>query len=466
MSASDETKSDATKKPAEEAEAPSGPTIEHEAPAPAQSPFARKLKLYGILAAIVLAALVAAAGSYPYWRAKAAPVVARVGLDLETIEQRLRIPRWAITHGREAQKPDAEAAPKAEPQPAPQAAPTPLKSEETPATPDDAVRRAELEALADLLSTLGSRISDIEGRVSALESRDAQAGSRDSGGGASDPTGSISAIAEKLDALTGRLDELEAGKQTTGTAQTVPAAAPESGALIGTVVALAERVAAMEARGSAGASEVEALRENTQTLASRLGGLDKEVKQVGAALAKETPERDRAALLLLSVGQLAVAASGADGFEAELEAVRAVAGEGSDLAEPLDRLAQVAKTGALTIVALRNAFAEASDAVVRSRDVGSAKGFVGQTLSRVASLVTIRKVDDPGSATVDGALAAADAALAAGDLATAVAAMRKLDGAPGEAIAEWLGRAQARVTVDEAISDLQAAAIRTLAAAG
>jgi hypothetical protein len=255
-------------------------------------------------------------------------------------------------------------------------------------------------------------------------------------------------------------------KQTTGTAQTVPAAAPESGALIGTVVALAERVAAMEARGSAGASEVEALRENTQTLASRLGGLDKEVKQVGAALAKETPERDRAALLLLSVGQLAVAASGADGFEAELEAVRAVAGEGSDLAEPLDRLAQVAKTGALTIVALRNAFAEASDAVVRSRDVGSAKGFVGQTLSRVASLVTIRKVDDPGSATVDGALAAADAALAAGDLATAVAAMRKLDGAPGEAIAEWLGRAQARVTVDEAISDLQAAAIRTLAAAG
>jgi hypothetical protein len=466
MSASDETKSDATKKPAEEAEAPSGPTIEHEAPEPAQSPFARKLKLYGILAAIVLAALVAAAGSYPYWRAKAAPVVARVGLDLETIEQRLRIPRWAITHGREAQKPDAEAAPKAEPQPAPQAAPTPLKSEETPATPDDAVRRAELEALADLLSTLGSRISDIEGRVSALESRDAQAGSRDSGGGASDPTGSISAIAEKLDALTGRLDELEAGKQTTGTAQTVPAAAPESGALIGTVVALAERVAAMEARGSAGASEVEALRENTQTLASRLGGLDKEVKQVGAALAKETPERDRAALLLLSVGQLAVAASGADGFEAELEAVRAVAGEGSDLAEPLDRLAQVAKTGALTIVALRNAFAEASDAVVRSRDVGSAKGFVGQTLSRVASLVTIRKVDDPGSATVDGALAAADAALAAGDLATAVAAMRKLDGAPGEAIAEWLGRAQARVTVDEAISDLQAAAIRTLAAAG
>ena len=81
-------------------------------------------------------------------------------------------------------------------------------------------------------------------------------------------------------------------------------------------------------------------------------------------------------------------------------------------------------------------------------------------------MVTIRKVDDVGSGTVDGVLAAADEALAAGELAAATAAVKALDGAPGEAIEGWLSSAKARIAVDGALSDLQAAAIRALSAAG
>ncbi len=81
-------------------------------------------------------------------------------------------------------------------------------------------------------------------------------------------------------------------------------------------------------------------------------------------------------------------------------------------------------------------------------------------------MVTIRKVDDVGSGTVDGVLAAVDAALGSNDLAAAVSAAMALEGAPGEAIAPWLSIARARLAVDAALSDLQAAAIRALAAAG
>ncbi len=475
MSANDETKSDAKKSPAEDAKASSGPTIEHEDPAPAKvSPFVRKLKFYGILLAIVVVALVAAAGSYPYWRAKAAPVVAKVGFDLENLEKRLRIPRWAITHGREAPKAETEAKasapaaptkPNPDPKPAPPEPTAAVKAEAPPSVPDKVVSSAETEALSERISSVQSRISALEDRLGALENANAQAGSKDSGAGPAATAQIPSDLPGQLEALAARLAALEASKPAAGS-EKPSAHAADNSALIGTVVALAERVAAMEGRRSAGASEVEALRKDTLSLAERLNGLNDTVKQVGATMAKKTPGRDRASLLLLSVGQLAAATSGSGPFSAQLQAVRAATGDKDDLTTPLDRLEPIAKAGAPTVVALRAAFTRASEAVVRSRDVGSAKGIVGQTLTRVASLVTIRKVDDPGSATVDGALAAADAALAAGDLGTAVAAMKTLEGAPGEAIADWLSQAQARLTVNQSVSELQSAAVKALAAAG
>ena len=71
-----------------------------------------------------------------------------------------------------------------------------------------------------------------------------------------------------------------------------------------------------------------------------------------------------------------------------------------------------------------------------------------------------------GMAALAGGMLAADAALGVGDLAAAVIALEALDGAPGDAIAEWIEMARARLVVDEAIQDLRSAAVRALAAAG
>lgn len=484
MSVSDENKSDAKDTPNKNVDAAPGPTIDHDpAETPKPSPFVRKLKLYGALLGVLVVAVIAAAGTYPYWRANAVPVLERVGLDLEDLEKRLNIPRWAITHGRDEAATAATATansavtpasePKTEPEteskpspeaasPAAVAAPKPVSEPEPAPLAVSEAWRDEIAAVADRLELVQERITRIEERLNALES--ATPAAQPNATSASLPSN----VAEQLDNLAARLAELEEHRSVHENASPSPASAPapDNGALIATIVGLAERIAAMEGRGAEGASAVAALREDTRALANRLSGLDDKVGSVDAALAKETPERDRAALLLLSVGQLAVATSGAEAFQAQLEAVRAVSGGEAALADSLDRLVPYAATGAPTLVMLRSAFADVSDAVVRSRDVGAPEGVLGQTLSRVASLVTIRKVDGLAPETVDGALALADTALADGDLAAAVGALEKLTGAPGQTASTWLAKARARLAVDGAVSDLQTAAIRALAAAG
>jgi hypothetical protein len=59
-------------------------------------------------------------------------------------------------------------------------------------------------------------------------------------------------------------------------------------------------------------------------------------------------------------------------------------------------------------------------------------------------------VGDPSA----GILATAERALAAGDLPGAVAAMRRLQGPPAEAAAEWVRRAQALLDARAALTSL------------
>ncbi|MDA0340597.1 MAG: mitofilin family membrane protein [Proteobacteria bacterium] len=491
MSASDEAKSDAQAKsdarakPVDDAEAVETPVLEH-APAASveKSPFMRKLRLYGVLLAVVLVSLLAGAASYPYWRAEAETVLARVGLDLGALEARLEVPGWAITHGREASAtPAATSAAKAgdtkpasvslksaskspltaQPDAAPTPVPTPDPAKPTP-VPAMAAWSAATEALADRLAEVETRLLAIEGRLEALEqpAGDGRIAS------ANDPSPSSvpSDLVEQLGAIAGRLANVEARQDQSTAPNSVAAPATDGSALIGTVIRLAERVAAVENRATVAPDDVAALRENSTSLATRIAGLDAQIKQLGAALDEDTPARDRAALVLLSVSQLAVATSGPRPYLTQLDALRSVAGGEARLAQPLEQLAAHAATGVSTLALLRVEFSETSKAAIRSRDVGSPEGVLGQTLSRVASLVTIRKVDSLGADTVDGALAATDAALGLGDLASAVAILEALDGAPGEAVAGWLSDARARLEVDGALLDLQAAALSALAVAG
>jgi hypothetical protein len=469
MSASDEVKSDAQAKPVDEAEAVGTPALDH---VPAGSvetlPFMRKLRIYGMLLAVVLVALLAGAATYPYWRAQAATVLAWVRLDLGALEARLLVPGWVITHGREASaapavkpgdttatsmpvKPASSSPPAVQPDDALTlvAAANPVKFTPVPAV---VAWSAVTEALAD-------RLAEVEARLQVLEHPAADG-----------HNASISlippALAKQLGAISGQLANVEARQDQSAAPNNVAVPVTDGSVLARMVIRLAERVAALENGAAVAPGDLATLRENSTSLASRITRLDAQIKQLGAALDEDTPARGRAALVLLSVSQLAVATSGPRPYLTQFDALRSVAVGEARLAKSFDLLAAHATKGVLTLALLRVEFSETAKAVIRSRDVGSSEGVLGQTLSRVASLVTIRKIDSFGEETVDGVLAATDAALALGDLASAVAILEALDGAPGEASAGWLSNARARLEVDGALLDLQAAALSALAVGG
>ncbi len=348
MSASDEVKSDAQAKPVDEAEAVGTPVLDHEPAASVEtSPFMRKLRLYGILLAVVLVALLAGAATYPYWRTEVETALARVGLDLGALEARLEVPGWVITHGREASavpavkagdttatsvplKPASKRPPAAQPDaaPTPVAAPNPAKPTPMPAVVAWSVAT---EALADRLAEVEARLLAIEGRLQALDppAVDGRSASTNDASTSSVP----SDLAEQLGAIAGRLANVEARQDQSAAPNNVAVPVTDGSALIGTVIRLAERVAAMENRATVAPDDLAALRENSTSLASRIAGLDAQIKQLGAALDEDTPARDRAALVLLSVSQLAVATSGPRPYLTQFDALRSVSRRRSALGE-------------------------------------------------------------------------------------------------------------------------------------
>lgn len=490
MSASDENKSDARAEPATDADINAAKVMDHEpAPSVKGGSIKRKIRLYGALLGVLFIAVLVAAGAYPYWRADAGSVLSRVNVDLESLEARLNIPRWAITHGRQpgpltgemettAKEPVSPA--REEPASPVNKVETTLDSPTTPAPepvpPTTQITSIAAPSIANLqemtamleekLSLTGERLAGLEDRLAAVE-QSLNAASAASSEAPVAPTASPPEdLSEQLEMISRRLQEVEARQgeiADAGESRAMPA--PDS-ALIGTLVGLAERVAAIESRATVDPGALADLVDDSRVLDSKVAGLHDQLENLGLELKEETPARDRAALLLLSISQLAVVTSGPRSYEAQLDALQVVMDGQPGLAEPMDKLASHAVTGAPTLAGLRIEFAAASNAAIRSRDVGPADGLLGETLSRVASLVTVRKIDDIAAGTVDGALAAADVALGSGDIEAAVKALEALGGAPGEAVAPWISRARVRLDVDTAISDLRAAALGALAAAG
>jgi uroporphyrinogen-III synthase len=108
---------------------------------------------------------------------------------------------------------------------------------------------------------------------------------------------------------------------------------------------------------------------------------------------------------------------------------------------------------------LRDRFVKTADEAVRASWVGAGDSVFEQAMRRVASLVTIRRITPGGGDDLDSVLVRAETALADGDLAGAIDAVRRLEGAPAQAVAKWLATAEARSAVDTAVRRLQAKAI-------
>jgi hypothetical protein len=186
-----------------------------------------------------------------------------------------------------------------------------------------------------------------------------------------------------------------------------------------------------------------ALTETVEALQSRTGALESALdRSVGRAA------------LVASLSTLRATAQSGRPFNTELQTVRAlsVTMQVPRLVDPLDRLAVLAETGLPTLVGLQRSFSTLAGRAAQGAPSGD-ETWVGQTLNRVTSLVTVRRTGEIVGQSAEAVVARTERFLEEGDLARAVAEASILAGQSVE-VDGWLSRAQRRLDAERALDDL------------
>ncbi|WP_374384092.1 uroporphyrinogen-III synthase [Dongia sp.] len=308
-------------------------------------------------------------------------------------------------------------------------------------------------------------------------------------------------IEMRLAALEEKLKGLPAEESTTATdeaaAQTQSAEAPagvDISALTSRIAELEGKFAALgdtttrldflSSETAAQKAQIETTKaqlDNVSALGNRLDALEEQAKTLGAnidAVSQENAEavlkRQRAAALVLSLGQLRGALASEAPFSAELAAVadlgQADADVGAKLDPALAKLRPFADTGVPTLPQLQAGFpapriAQAASADAAGAALGVESSWLQKTLNRLSELATLRPVGEVEGDTPMAHLARAEARLNDGDLAAAVNEAKALTGQAGDAAKTWLAGAEARLTLEAAAADLAKLSAEALAPA-
>lgn len=368
------------------------------------------------------------------------------------------------------------------------------------------VLAADIAALKEQLAALGTRQdidSEARSRIDALQSEIAnwkselEAATGQVQGAASAAMdlapleGRLEAMEGRLASLGERLDMLAANAAGSGSEMPLP----ESGAGAGADAAmddLTARLASLEGRlgeidrlQSENAEQRAGIEAATARLAaldglgSRLDQLEATANTLGDDLARVAGEQSdsllkqqRAAALVLSIGQLRAALAGNKPFAAELAALADLAQPDAEIAARLgpilSPLQERAALGTPTLAQLQAQFpatsiAQAATADAAGAAIGAEPGWLQQTLNRLAELVTIRPVGDVAGDGELAILARGESRLAEGDLAGAVAELDNLGGQAATMAATWLQDAKARLAGDTAAAQLAVLSAEALA---
>lgn len=381
---------------------PEGPSAASASSAAAPRRSRAKLYGYGVLALVVLA--IVAFGTLPLWRPTVQPYLSQIGITLPDLtpasaeDQRLT----ALTERVAA-------------------------LEATPRQADTAPQE-----LADLRTALEARITGLEERQTALSEEIQLVREMLAGEGTASSAAAPSAL--PAPEIMDRLEKLEQQAQALAQAQ----AGLDGEALRGRVAALETRLADMPRTDP---QEMSRLRED-------LGALKQSLSEI------ETGAGEREALVL-AAAQLAGPLQQGLSYEIELAALKRTAGADPLVAEIAVQLQPYAAQGVPTLEALRQRFPDVAGEAVRAARVGESDSVVGQTLNRIAGLVSLRRVGQVEGDTAEARIARAEAALARGDLA---AVLGDLEGLPTDAatvVAGWRADAEARLAADKALARLR-----------
>jgi len=224
-------------------------------------------------------------------------------------------------------------------------------------------------------------------------------------------------------------------------------------------VADAPALARLPAEVESLSRQVEALHKTTADAATLLK-LYARVDETEKSLRDLQARHASAAGLLLAAGQLREAVDRGLPFDAELRAVKVLAGDDAEVAAALDVLHPYAESGILSRVGLTGRLDRLAPEIVRAEMLPEEPGWSRTAANRMLSLVSIRR--EPGMIAGNDAasvLARAEADLNGGDLPGAISELDSLGQGPAEAAAPWLAQAKARLAADKAVSELTAHSI-------
>jgi len=231
---------------------------------------------------------------------------------------------------------------------------------------------------------------------------------------------------------------------------------------------LADRMATLERRPAPDpAAALAPVQDRLLQLNTRLDQVEARVNQL---VKDETSKGDSAErVLMVALTGLGQAIASSAPYAAQLSSVAALGQGRAGWGAALKPLENTARAGIPSVAILAQRFSdEIAPAILRAdAESPSPQASLGEAvISKLRSLVIIRRTDGAGSETnpVASAVATAEAALGKGDLDAAVAALTKLGGPARDAALPWLKDAQNRLQAQQIVAKLMQEVASDLAA--
>lgn len=184
-------------------------------------------------------------------------------------------------------------------------------------------------------------------------------------------------------------------------------------------------------------------------LADRVAAMEEQVRRTSG-------RQERVVAFLLAVGQLREAIDTGRPYGLSLRTVRALMPEGVDPTLSLSTLHDYADSGIATPVALDRQLSDLVPAIIRAGyGPDDQSAWWARTVDALTSVVSVRRVDGADVAEFPAAVTArAVEAASGGDLASAVAELSRLSGQAVEVAQPWIQMAQARLAANAALEVL------------
>ena len=229
---------------------------------------------------------------------------------------------------------------------------------------------------------------------------------------------------------------------------------------------LDQRVAGIETSGSVNAQKnrLDELIARNQKITSLLSGLAEKV----GALENSRPTSGVAQelrSLIIAIERLREVLHSSAPFGEELAAFKSAAGKHADLLTIVGDLEPYA-AGVPTLAVAQRRFDAVATRITAAAQGIAGDGWVERTVSRLSSLVTVRRTDGVADDTIDGQLARAEASVRDGNLIAAVKIIEGLTGPAAEAAAPWIKEARARIAIERVLAALHVHAVSLLNTAG